>query len=178
MTSAKREDEDDASYHEDEDLVIDGDQTDRTFLPNTEVHVPEDYQGEDESELSEIEGDSDEEHAVPDDVEEIEMYSEATEPLPERACYDKDIEGIKKRLSVIAKRAHELFATSPNTSKTATTHKTRANNLQVLPDTGKLRVAILGGAGTGKSSLLNSLTDTPELAKSVSTTCYVPSYSC
>lgn len=164
----KREDDDNGSDNEDEYLTTDGDPTDKTFLPNTEVHVPEDYQGEDESELSEMEGDSDEEHAIPDDVEEVEVYSEDQEPLPRRACYDEDIEGITKRLSDIAKKAHELFTESANKSKTAAAHKVRADQLQVLPDTGKLRVAILGDAGTGKSSLLNSLTDTPELAKSVS----------
>lgn len=89
------------------------------------------------------------------------------EPLPARACYYDDIEAVTKRLTAIAKKAHELFAGSDSKSRNAMAHEGRAEQLQILPDTDKLRIAILGGAGTGKSSLLNLRTDTPALAESV-----------
>lgn len=71
-----REDEDNVDENEDEDLIQDEAQTGTTYLPNTEVQVPENYQGEDESELSDLDGDSDKENAIPDDVEETEEYCE------------------------------------------------------------------------------------------------------
>lgn len=44
----------------------------------------------------------------------------------------------------------------------------RAEELRRVPTTERLTIAMLGDAGVGKSSLLNAIADTKDLAKSVS----------
>jgi predicted GTPase len=52
-------------------------------------------------------------------------------------------------------------------SKLLDIHMAKAKELCSFPETDRVRIAILGSAGVGKSSLLNAVTSIPGLAKSV-----------
>jgi GTP-binding protein EngB required for normal cell division len=57
-------------------------------------------------------------------------------------------------------------------NKSINKHMARAKEICNFPETDRLKIAILGCAGVGKSSLLNAVTSIPGLAKSVMLTSF------
>lgn len=95
-------------------------------------------------------------------------HDESDEPFLPCVYYDEAIEDIEERFTLIAQRISEQLEDRKSTSTALAAHKAKADELNKIPITEKIRVAILGGAGAGKSSLLNAVTGKPDLAKSVS----------
>lgn len=126
-----------------------------------------DYDGDDDgvseilSDLTELSTD-DEEDGGP-----RHNYTEAEEDFPAHAIYDTDLAGISEQLAGLPPKLLEALQDQSCNSKQLDGHIQRARELLTVPSTDPIRVAVLGDAGTGKSSLLNSLTDIPGLAYSV-----------
>lgn len=140
---------------------------DSNFIPDTANLVPEDYVEDfDDNEAEEVES----EHEVNDheDGLDIPPHNEAMESFPEHAIYDNSIDDIKEKLTGIPPLVYNALAQHDCKSKQLQNLAAKAGDLSTYPNTKVLRVAVLGTAGTGKSSLLNSITDIPDLAKSVS----------
>jgi GTP-binding protein EngB required for normal cell division len=57
-------------------------------------------------------------------------------------------------------------------NKSINKHIARAKEICNFPETDRLKIAVLGCAGVGKSSLLNAVTSIPGLAKSVMLTSF------
>ncbi|OQN99565.1 hypothetical protein B0A48_14707 [Cryoendolithus antarcticus] len=96
------------------------------------------------------------------------QYAEANKPWPSHVIYDERIPQLFENLRQVAGQVVETFTTHKAAVKHVEEHIARARELIDLPKTTKLRIAVLGNAGTGKSSLLNAVTDCPDLAKSLS----------
>jgi hypothetical protein len=135
---------------------------------NVDTHtlVPNNYEPDenDENELDSDNGDDD--NAVDDDANHP-VHHESDEPLPPCAYYDEVTEEAVQQLTSIAERIHVLLEDHNSGSKLLAAHKENAKELSEVPSTKKIKIAILGGAGAGKSSLLNAVTGKPDLAKSV-----------
>jgi len=136
---------------------------------DTGTLVPDDYENEHEEESGDEREDSDEddENAVEDSAN-YPKHDESDEPFPECAYYDEAIDDVDEKLASIAERVYDLLEEHDSSSPTFAAHKSKAEELSKLPKTEKIRIAILGGAGAGKSSLLNAITGKQDLAKSVS----------
>lgn len=96
-------------------------------------------------------------------------YNEGLEDLPRHPMFDPALQGIAKK---VLKIPHQLLDQFPQrdqkTSIILGAHIDRAEELRRVPTTERLTIAMLGDAGVGKSSLLNAIADTKDLAKSVS----------
>lgn len=100
------------------------------------------------------------------DVEE--SYSERQEPYPACAMFDPDVPEIKLSLEGISKHALTVLEEHPCNNFLVEQFKRKAQELVTMRKPRAVRIALLGNAGAGKSSLLNSLTDIPGLAKTAS----------
>jgi len=136
---------------------------------DTGTLVPDDYENEHEEESGDEceDSDEDDENAVEDNAN-YPKHDESDEPFPECAYYDEAIDDVDEKLTSIAERVYDLLEEHDSTSPTFAGHKNKAEELSKLPKTEKIRIAILGGAGAGKSSLLNAITGKQDLANSVS----------
>jgi chromosomal replication initiation ATPase DnaA len=94
-------------------------------------------------------------------------YDESQEPLPACVVYDTGIETLRSRLTLIPKEVLQILPEDSVKSKSLSMHIAKAKEVTEFPKTSGIQIAILGSAGAGKSSLLNAITDIPELAKSV-----------
>lgn len=94
-------------------------------------------------------------------------YDESQEPFPACVVYDSGIEDIRKRLTLIPNAILQILPEDSIKSKSLNMHIAKAKEISEFPKTAGIKIAILGNAGAGKSSLLNAVTDIPELAKSV-----------
>jgi len=101
----------------------------------------------------------------------ITIYDESQEPFPAYVVYDSGIEDIKKRLTLIPKEVLQILPEDSIKSKSLSMHIAKAKEISEFPKTAGIKIAILGSAGAGKSSLLNAVTDVPDLAKSVRLLC-------
>lgn len=134
---------------------------------DTNTLVPDDYESENESGDERDDSDEEDEDAV-EDTANYPKHDESDEPFPECAYYDEAIDDVDEKLTSIAERVHDLLEEHESRSATVAAHKSKAEELSKIPKTEKIRIAILGGAGAGKSSLLNAITGKHDLAKSVS----------
>jgi ABC-type glutathione transport system ATPase component len=136
---------------------------------DTNTLVPNDYEPDedDENENDSNDEDDDDENTAEDNANHP-KHQESDEPFPACAYYDEAIEDVEEQLTSIAERVQALLEDHNSSSKVLVAHKRKANELSDMPPTEKMRIAILGGAGAGKSSLLNAVTGKPDLAKSVS----------
>ncbi|KAK4963177.1 hypothetical protein LTR10_000805 [Elasticomyces elasticus] len=126
---------------------------------------PDDSSDDDEEGHDDEEEDEDESLDGDDDDEQKHM--ESSEPLPNCAIYDADISDIKAKLISIPKSVMKALLPYECPGKHVQTHMGAANALLKIPDTKRLRVALIGAAGVGKSSTLNAITDIPDLANSL-----------
>lgn len=134
----------------------------------SEPVVPGDYEhldDDDDDESSELE---DDEENVVEEICEIPTHDDSAEPFPKCAIFDGAIEGIKERITAIPQHALARLEEHGCLSNSLKAYASKAQKLCSLPETPKMRIAILGCAGAGKSSLLNAITGKPELAKSLS----------
>ncbi|KAK6437017.1 hypothetical protein LTR95_006792 [Oleoguttula sp. CCFEE 5521] len=115
-----------------------------------------------------------------DDVK-ASYYTEANELWPTEIIYDAKTPQLIGNLCEVAAHVVETFTSYKAQVKPGEGHVVRAQEFTHIPETTKLKIAILGNAGTGKSSLLNSITDCPGLARSLSggesCTCVPTEYS-
>lgn len=95
------------------------------------------------------------------------IYDESQEPFPACVVYDASIRDIKKRLTSIPRQILGMLPKDDSKSKSNSMHIAQAKNISEFPKTVGVKIAILGSAGAGKSSLLNAVTNIPDLAKSV-----------
>ena len=170
----KREDEDTGGKNEaegetkDEDND-DGGEDDSGAKVDTNTLVPDHYEPEKENDEEQDDSDEENEDVVEDNANHP-KHDESDEAFPPCAYYDEEIEDIEERFSLIPQRIFEILEDHKSSSTALAAHKEKADELSEIPITEKIRIAILGGAGAGKSSLLNAVTGKPDLAKSVS--CY------
>lgn len=145
---------------------IESENDDGLFIPDTADLVPEDYaEARDDNGFEEVEA----EHEL-DDLEDgldFAPHNEAMESFPKHAIYDVSIDSIRARLAGIPPRILRALEQHDCKTKQLQTLSLKAGDLSSYPTTRIMRVAVLGTAGTGKSSLLNCITDIPDLAKSV-----------
>jgi predicted GTPase len=128
--------------------------------------VPENYEhSEDDDEDDELE-DEDANENVVEEVSEMPGHDESAEPLPKCAVYDGDARAIQKKVTAIPQQV--LDELEKHGCLSLKSHIVEAQRLCDPPKITKLRIAILGCAGSGKSSLLNAITGKADLAKSVS----------
>ncbi|TKA66048.1 hypothetical protein B0A55_09639 [Friedmanniomyces simplex] len=122
---------------------------------------------EDEDEEDVINDEESADEALDDDEDDEEMHMESSEPFPDCAIYDEAIPAITARLTDIPKKVVAVLQPHSHGGKHVTTHLNAANALIKVPATKRLRVALIGNAGVGKSSTLNAITDIANLAKSL-----------
>lgn len=130
--------------------------------------IPDNYEAVDdgEDEENDVDDDSDDTSDEPFDCP---THEEANEPFPQCAIYDDAIAELEEKVASISQRVSDCLEAHGCTSKIVKDLLSTAENLSETPATKKIMIAILGGAGVGKSSLLNAVTGKPDLAKSVST---------
>lgn len=133
---------------------------------DTNTLVPDDYESEEGSGDERDDSDEEDEDAV-EDTANYPKHDESDEPFPECAYYDEAMDDVDEKLTSIAERVHDLLEEHDSSSVTVAAHKSKAKESSKIPKTEKIRIAILGGAGAGKSSLLNAITGKHDLAKSV-----------
>jgi hypothetical protein len=143
---------------EDEDPEVDSDDDkDSTYTPN-------DDDLDDDGIQEDAYDDNDHENYEEDAII---IYDESQELFPACAIYDAEIYGVKKRLTSIPQQVLSILQENSIKSKLLDMHMAKAKVLCTFPETDRVRIAILGSAGVGKSSLLNAVTNIPGLAKSV-----------
>ena len=145
----------------------DGPEDDGGAKVDTNTLVPDHYEPDQEPDEEQDDNDEEDENVVEDSTN-YPKHDESDEPFPSCVYYDDGIEDIKERFSLIAQRIFEQLEDRKSSSKALAARKAKAEELSEIPGTEKIRIAILGGAGAGKSSLLNAVTGKPDLAKSVS----------
>lgn len=150
-----------------EDSNADGTEDDGGAKVDTNTLVPDHYEPEQEPDEEQDDSDDENESLVEDSAS-YPKHDESKEPFPSCVYYDEAIEDIEERFTLIAQRIFEQLEDRKSSSTVLAVHKAKADELSDIPSTEKIRIAILGGAGAGKSSLLNAVTGKPDLAKSVS----------
>ena len=149
------------------DSNVDGTEDDGGAKVDTNTLVPDHYEPEQEPDEEQDDSDDENESLVEDSAS-YPKHDESKEPFPSCVYYDEAIEDIEERFTLIAQRIFEQLEDRKSSSTVLAVHKAKADELSDVPSTEKIRIAILGGAGAGKSSLLNAVTGKPDLAKSVS----------
>jgi GTPase SAR1 family protein len=139
------------------------DEGDATFEP--ESFVPDIYNHSDDDGDDQMEDEHDEDNVI-EEAPDIPTHDDSAEPFPKCAIYDDKIKAIEENITAISQKAlakleeHGCLSLKPYIS--------RAQKTCNLPETPKMRIAIIGSAGAGKSSLLNAITGKADLAKSLS----------
>lgn len=133
--------------------------------------IPDDFEPSDDDDEDDDDGaEAEADHAnVIEENTDIPTHDESQEPFPKCATYDDQIEEIEESITSVPRRVLDQLSEHECLGKAFKAHVGKAEKLRNLPQTPKIRIAILGCAGTGKSSLLNSITGKADLAKSVST---------
>jgi len=140
------------------------DEGDATVEPDS--LVPDDYEHpEVDDDSDQIENEEDEENVI-EEFSDIPTYDELAEPFPKYPIYDDKIDDIKKGITAISRQVLDRLQEYGCSSLKSYTSK--AQELCDIPETPKMKIAILGCAGAGKSSLLNAITGKADLAKSLS----------
>lgn len=94
-------------------------------------------------------------------------YDESQELFPACTIYNDGIPEIKTRLTRIPEELLTNLSADDIKSKSLNMHIATAKSICIYSDTDRVKIAILGRAGAGKSSLVNTVTNIPDLAKSV-----------
>lgn len=144
------------------------DDSDRSESPSDNDGSDYDPDGENEEQDEE-----DEEAAFVATLNEPNMekatYYESSEAKPAHPVFDDVTPDIIKGIAAIPQRVLEqLPGVDPKTSLRLKCYLDSAEALRSVPSKVKLKIAMLGDAGVGKSSLLNAITHKEGLAKTVS----------
>lgn len=145
-----------------------GAQEDDGIQVNVNLLIPDNYNPSNDNNEQDHEESDSEDDAVAGDLEDCPTHDESSEPFPPCAIYDQGIKDLEKIITGIPQRFVGLMSNQKCKSATLQAHVEKAKNLTAIPEAEKSRIAILGGAGAGKSSLLNVVTGQPDMAKSVS----------
>ena len=117
------------------------------FVPDDEYHAPEDDEDDlDEDNANDMESDHEVDETA--DVPQI-TYSQSQETYPSCTYYDDDIPEIVERLTAIPQRVLDILSKHDCDRKHVETQRSKAEALLSVPDTTKLRIALLGDAGAG-----------------------------
>lgn len=88
--------------------------------------------------------------------------------MPKHVVFDKDFKQVGQDLSNRARKLKELVKQSGCENDRVKGCLEKAEMLEKIPDPTPKKIALVGDAGVGKSSLVNSLVGIPKLAKAVS----------
>ena len=112
-------------------------------------------------------------------------YDEAIEAFPARPAFDKELQILDERTVSLARMLRKTLEEHSSVSETLQNMKAKLDEAVQPPNPEQLMVAMVGATGagktsraliscivlniavTGKSSSLNAVTDTPQLAKAV-----------
>lgn len=133
---------------DDDDYGVDGFDAndDSLFVPDGEYIAPEDDDDEDKdnAKVMESENEVDETANVPQVT-----YSQSQETCPSCTYYDDDIPAIVERLAATPQRVLDILSKHECNTKHVGTQRRKAEALLTIPETTKLRIALLGDAGAG-----------------------------
>ncbi|EME48195.1 hypothetical protein DOTSEDRAFT_51419 [Dothistroma septosporum NZE10] len=146
----------------------DSDSDDGLFVPDGTYIAPESDDDGSALEDNDDADDSDSGEEKEESGQPQSAYSQDIETPPSVPIYDKALPAIVARLTGVPQKVLDILGRYPSNGKHVTSQCETASTLLDIPKTRKPRVGLLGGAGVGKSSLLNSLTDIDDLAKSLS----------
>lgn len=163
----REEDKDDEAYS----IDAEGAPEDEGVRRDTNDLIPDDYDIEEDYDDDDQDDTEENDASVGEDDADHPKHDESDESFPPYAIYDDAIEDIQDKLISIPQQILNLAEDCKSNSRQLKGLRDRAQKLNHLPETEKLKIAILGGAGVGKSSLLNAVTGKPDLAKSVSIQC-------
>ncbi|KAI7220454.1 hypothetical protein KC343_g2819 [Hortaea werneckii] len=166
--------------NEDDDYVSDGDEGEGLFVSDTDDDFDLGYDDSDdyyEDEAgSNIEDDIQpheeigttatlEDEITTGTIDPDAIYSERGEAYPKSAAYDEAIPKIKSAYTGIAQQVLNIIKTNPCNSAVLAKFVAKSADLTTIPKSKSVKIALLGEMGTGKSSLLNSVIDIPDLAR-------------
>jgi hypothetical protein len=83
------------------------------------------------------------------------MYTESTEAFPDCRIYDEGIPQLRALLTRIPQRVIKMLEPYNLNGNHVQTHMAAARELVGIPETKKLRIALIGNAGTGPYVLVN-----------------------
>ena len=151
----------------DVDIKLEGDLGEGATEVDVSPWIPDDYQPADENDEEQHNADDDD-NILEEGALDQPTYAEDDEPFSACAVYDDDMDDLQEKVIDIPDRIVDRLHDNGCNSQSLESHLNKAANLQDLPKPDRMRIAILGGAGAGKSSLLNAVTGQPDLANSVS----------
>ncbi|KAK5727635.1 hypothetical protein LTR17_012595 [Elasticomyces elasticus] len=157
--------DDEADADADESLFV-PEEKKMSLLPYRDAMNRYDDDSEDEYEEDEINSCASDDEGL-DAADPKQKYAESDEAYPECAIYDSDIAAITEMLTDIPAKVKEVLDSQDCDAKHVKSHLNAASALASIPITKRLKVALIGNSGVGKSSFLNNLCDIPELAKAV-----------
>ncbi|SMR48073.1 unnamed protein product [Zymoseptoria tritici ST99CH_1A5] len=94
-------------------------------------------------------------------------YDESREPYPDHAAFDPETDQVTSSLVSEAQVAFDVLAEITCDTPDVCELREKAKEAKAVPDHKRHIVGLLGDAGEGKSSLINSLSDCPRLAKAL-----------
>ncbi|KAF2160980.1 hypothetical protein M409DRAFT_28586 [Zasmidium cellare ATCC 36951] len=106
--------------------------------------------------------------AEEDESDEETGYCEKMEALPTCAAFDSGTPKVKAKLVELADKANDLFECNSCTSPDAERLYNKLNKVRTIPEPERKMIGLIGNAGQGKSSCINSINDISKLAKAVS----------
>lgn len=169
MAGLKRKFEDDIPDIKLEAVPEEGEEEEEDGIQvNVNSLIPDNFIATDGGQQDDENGLDDEDEIAVQEFDDHPTHDEANEPFPPYAIYDRRIGGLQERLIAIPRRFMTLATEHECKSTIAQKHINQANELLTIPEPEKYRIAILGVAGAGKSSLLNAVTGEPNMAKAVS----------
>ncbi|KAF7194456.1 hypothetical protein HII31_04261 [Pseudocercospora fuligena] len=162
----KRDIKDDS--HDDRSLFSGGRTVRRRFAIDSDGEIKIKQEPRDDDEETDRQ-DNDSDGADTIDGDEEYQYSEAEESFPDSPLYDNRLPHIKQRLSTIAEEAEKILAQAGCSTEDVQILLSQVKAVRSFPRPEPKLIGLVGNAGQGKSSLVNSLTDIPGLAKALDT---------
>ncbi|KAM3423220.1 hypothetical protein BST61_g669 [Cercospora zeina] len=96
------------------------------------------------------------------------IYNQGQEPYPQLPAFDPAFSDTEIGLTGIVERIVDIVDRNPCKSSYVKNFRAKAEELRTIPRPQPMRIALLGDTGAGKSSLLNSVVDVPDIAKAIS----------